>query len=502
MAFNSQSIEISGTWKTIAGRLVSIGNAWKSIVGGYVQVGGVWKSLSGGTGFQIQVNVGAGASFTLPLVNTRAEGSLAYNCTVYWGDGTSSSVTAYNSANATHTYTNAGSYTVEIQGTCEGWSFNNGGSKLLITSIVYWGDAGVFNGFKYLKAGFYGCANLTSLGTGAILASGTGILTDGFWQTFQGCTSLTSIPAGLFQYNTAVSTSGFYQTFYNCTALTSIPAGLFQYNTAVSTYGFYGTFRGCTSLTSIPTDLFRYNTAVSTSGFCDTFYQCTALTSIPTDLFRYNTLVSTSGFYQTFMVCTSLTSIPTDLFRYNTLVSTSGFYGTFYQCSALTSIPAGLFQYNTAVSTSGFYQTFYYCTHLTSIPTDLFRYNTAVSTLGFYGTFLNCTLLASVPGDLFLYNTACTSWAHCFDACPKLQVLANIFYEDGSQSTRFLNQSIDFTNCFNRTSFTGSQGTAPDLWNCTWGTGTPTSTNCFGGAGNSATSLTNYSSIPTGWGHS
>ena len=357
MAFNSQSIEISGTWKTIAGRLVSIGNAWKSIVGGYVQVGGVWKSLSGGTGFQIQVNVGAGASFTLPLVNTRAEGSLAYNCTVYWGDGTSSSVTAYNSANATHTYTNAGSYTVEIQGTCEGWSFNNGGSKLLITSIVYWGDAGVFNGFKYLKAGFYGCANLTSLGTGAILASGTGILTDGFWQTFQGCTSLTSIPAGLFQYNTAVSTSGFYQTFY-------------------------------------------------------------------------------------------------------------------------------------------------YCTHLTSIPTDLFRYNTAVSTLGFYGTFLNCTLLASVPGDLFLYNTACTSWAHCFDACPKLQVLANIFYEDGSQSTRFLNQSIDFTNCFNRTSFTGSQGTAPDLWNCTWGTGTPTSTNCFGGAGNSATSLTNYSSIPTGWGHS
>ena len=396
-------------------------------------------------------------TITLPLVNTRAEGALSYNCTVDWGDGSAlSTVTAYNDVNRIHTYAANGTYTVEICGTCEGWSFNNTGDILKIVAVVYWGDAGGFNGFKYLAGGFYGCSNLTSLGTGVILPSGTGILTDGF-----------------------------VYTFYNCT-----------------------------SLTSIPTDLFRYNTAVSTSGFFRTFSNCTSLTSIPTDLFRYNTAVSSSAFYQTFYYCTSLTSIPTDLFRYNT-----------------------------AVSTSGFIDTFYYCISLTSIPTDLFR-----------------------------YNTLCTSFNSCFSNCVKLQVLSNIFYEPGEETTRFLNLTVDFTSVFYRTSFSGVQGVAPNLWTCDFGetitlstapatnwaagdtitgqtsgatalvvskvsslvykikqhigtftlgetigvtgvpaklaaqdgshptfSGTPISTTCFGGAGNSLTSLSNYASIPTGW---
>jgi hypothetical protein len=123
------------------------------------------------------------------------------------------------------------------------------------------------------------------------------------------------------------------QTFYSCSSLTSIPAGLFSGCTAVSTYGFYQTFYNCTSLTTIPTDLFRYNTAVSTYGFRETFSNCTSLTSIPTDLFRYNTAVSAYGFYQTFYGCVSIETVPEYLFRYNTAVSTSGFYRTFYRCN-------------------------------------------------------------------------------------------------------------------------------------------------------------------------
>ena len=456
-------------------------------------------------------------TITLPLINTRTEGALAYNFTVDWGDGSAlSTVTTYNSANAVHTYASNGTYNVEIKGTCEGWSFNNAGDKLKIVAVVNWGTVGGHNGWKYLKGGFYGCTNLTSLGVGSILASGTGILADGFNQTFRGCTSLTSIPVDLFRYNTAVSTNGFNATFYGCASLTSIPVDLFRYNTAVSTGGFNQTFTNCTSLTSIPVDLFRYNTAVSTDGFNSTFYGCTSLTSIPVDLFRYNTAVSTSGFNATFYVCTSLTSIPVDLFRYNTAVSTSGFYATFYGCASLTSIPVDLFRYNTAVSTSGFYQTFYGCT--------------------------------------------------------KLQVLSNTFYEPGEEATRFLNQVSDFTSAFSRTSFTGAQGVAPNLWTCDFGetitlslapasdwvggdtitgqtsgatalvvakvsslvykikqhfgtftlgeivgvTGTPSklaqqgganptfagkpvSTSCFAGAGNSIASLSNYASIPASW---
>ena len=54
------------------------------------------------------------------------------------------------------------------------------------------------------------------------------------------------------------------------------------------------------------------------------------------------------------------------------------------------------------------------------------------------------------------------------------------------QSTRFLNQSVNFESCFERTSFTGTIGEAPDLWNCDFG--------------NSLTSISNYSTIPSAWG--
>jgi hypothetical protein len=166
-------------------------------------------------------------TITLPLVNTRAEGALAYNCTVDWGDGSAlSTVTTYNDANRVHTYASNGTYNVEIKGTCEGWSFNNGGDKLKIVAVVNWGTVGGHNGWKYLAHGFDGCTNLTSLGLGSILARGTGILTDGFAYTFQNCSSLASLPADLFRYNTAVSVNGFVYTFQNCTKL-QVPSNTF-----------------------------------------------------------------------------------------------------------------------------------------------------------------------------------------------------------------------------------------------------------------------------------
>lgn len=83
--------------------------------------------------------------------------------------------------------------------------------------------------------------------------------------------------------------------------------------------------------------------------------------------------------------------------------------------------------------------------------------------------------------------------------CTAMQQRSDTFYRPGEETTRFLNQSPDFTSCFERASFSGTQGTAPDLWNCSFGTGTPITTGCWAGAGNSAASLTNYASIPAGW---
>ena len=490
---------------------------------------------------------GAARTISLPLVDTRAEGPLNYYCTVDWGDGSlPSTVTAYDDTSRIHTYAADGTYDVEIRGTCEGWSFGNAGDKLKIVAVVSWGDVSRFLGFKYLKGGFFGCANLVSIGAGPILASGTGVLSEGFKTTFTGCSALASISADLFRYHTSVSTEAFDQTFAECVSLTSIPVDLFRYNTLASSYGFYVTFRNCVLFTSIPTDLFRYNTLVSDHGFIQTFFGCTSLTSIPADLFRYNTLVSASAFAATFYGCTALTSIPVDLFRYNTLVSTDAFAGTFFGCTALATIPVDLFRYNTLVSTGGFRATFFDCISLTSVPANLFRYNTLVSTTGFFDTFHGCV---------------------------KLSISPDIWYQPGEQATRFLNLACDFREAFIRSTFTGVQGTAPDLWNCDYGeyitldvsptvdwapgdtitgqssgatavvvaklsgdvtyhiykhfgtftlgevvgvtgvpnkladqgaanpifAGTPVSVGCFGGAGNSLASISNYADIPASW---
>jgi len=234
------------------------------------------------------------------------------------------------------------------------------------------------------------------------------------------------------------------------------------------------------------------------ANFQSTFLSCTGLTAIPTDLFRYNTVVSISGFRDTFYGCTALTAIPADLFRYNVNASTSGFYATFRGCTGLTAIPSGLFDYNVNVSTSGFLGTFYGCTALTAIPADLFRYNVNASTSGFRETFFGCTGLTTAPALLFKYNTACTSFLSVFQNCNKLQLRADLFFDTGEETTRFLNQSVNFTDAMRIGTFTGTQGTAPALWDCDFGTGTPTTTTCF--TGHTSSTVTNHADIPTAWG--
>ena len=238
---------------------------------------------------------------------------------------------------------------------------------------------------------------------------------------------------------------------------------------------------------------------VGLSNFYSTFSNCTELTSLPADLFRYNTAVSTSGFRSTFSGCAKLASLPVDLFRYNTAVSTSGFYGTFSSCTNLATLPVDLFRYNTAVSTSGFMDTFSGCYELASLPADLFRYNTAVSTSGFVSTFAECTNLASLPADLFRYNTECSLFIETFRDCDKLQLRSDIFFQPEEAGTRFFGMLSDFTSFAQIGVFTGTQGTAPALWTCNFGSGVSvTRADCF--AGHTPASVSNYASIPTAWG--
>jgi len=276
---------------------------------------------------------------------------------------------------------------------------------------------------------------------------------------FYGCLNLQTIPSNM---NRLTHLTTALNMFRDCVRLGAIPSGIFDGSVGILSFQqtFAGAFVG--SSHTIPADLFKYN--VNVTSFSQTFYGCTLLTgAVPTDLFRYNTLVTDMSYV--FRQC-GITSIPADLFRYNTLVT-------------------------------AFLQSFNGCSALTSLPTDLFRYNILATT--FVNVFTNCSLLASVCPDLFRYNTACTNFTSAFNGCLKLQLASDIFYRSGEAGTRFLNKSINFTNCFTRTSFSGVQGVAPDLWNVNFGTGTPTRTSCYSGGGNSLTSLSNYASIPTNW---
>jgi hypothetical protein len=226
-------------------------------------------------------------------------------------------------------------------------------------------------------------------------------------------------------------------------------------------YLAYG-FATCYSLTSIGTTPIKPSGSGCTD-FTHTFGYCPALTSIPTDLFRYHTY--NTSFAETFVYNQSLVSVPADLFRYNTLVTT-------------------------------FKSVFDNCPSLINLPNSLFRYNTLVTTFGL--CFSQCGPNLIIPQDLFWYNPLVTSFRYAFQY-GQATLNSTIFSPTGETSSRFLNQSVDFYRCFITFDFNGTQGTAPELWNYNYGTGTPTSTQCFAGTGNSTLSLTNYTSIPIEW---
>lgn len=132
-------------------------------------------------------------------------------------------------------------------------------------------------------------------------------------------TAITSIPAGLF---TDAATNN---PALNTPAV-SRPDGSYSY----STPAFTGLFADCTSLTEIPADLFdgafpvmRANTPTGTlTGFQRLFEGCTALTTVPSDLFDMfedeSTFIAANGIIPVdvtslFKDCSAITSAVPDV---------------------------------------------------------------------------------------------------------------------------------------------------------------------------------------------
>jgi len=112
-----------------------------------------------------KTGVSTSTQFKLPLVSS---GSV--NFVVEWGDGTTDTITTFNQAQTTHTYSSGGVYEVKIRGLLKGWQFANGGDKLKMGIIKNWGCLDIS-----VSSGFYGCSNMTCVASDAPTISSTSL---------------------------------------------------------------------------------------------------------------------------------------------------------------------------------------------------------------------------------------------------------------------------------------------------------------------------------------
>ncbi len=213
-------------------------------------------------------------------------------------------------------------------------------------------------GFRYM----FEDSGLESVPAG-LFAKNTNVST-GFESVFENCTSLKRIDGSIFPTTSTVSSMAY--AFSNCPKLESVPADLFT-PIAESKTKFTGTFLGCTSLTTLPSGLFKSN--VEAAQFTGTFTGCTGLETIPADLF--GECSSVNGVRMLFDGCKALKSIPAGLFANMPAITT--FERTFADCTSLESLPADLFSAigtkDTGITLS---ECFSGCASLKSLPTSLF----------------------------------------------------------------------------------------------------------------------------------
>ncbi len=377
-----------------------------------------------------------------------------------WGDGMTESIDKeyLTSADLSHAYAPGAESTVEVafKGTVETLTTNNSTKgevlKASLTGITQWGTPELK---KLSLQDAIALKHLAADTKGALSA-----ITD-FTSCFDGCTSLESIPEGLFAM--ATGARYFDYTFKDCTSLTSLPSDLFAHNASATS--FNGTFYRCEGLETLPESLFAGTP--SAHSLNEIFYGCTALKELPANLFKghYNL-----GYLEcAFAGCTSLTSLPEGLFEgcsgvrsLGTVYDTRNYaLGIFARCTSLKSIPADLFASMTKVTRMP--GIFYECKALTEIPEGLFDHNPEVTYISY--SFEGCSSLRSVPTGLFDKMRILQSTTRLFYGCQSLTgespyTLINgkkvHLYERKDYPNEFLeitSHTSAFNNCTNLTDY-------------------------------------------------
>ena len=211
-------------------------------------------------------------SVTLPLRENDGDGNnFDYDFTVDWGDGSDKqAVTAY-SDDITHTYANAGDYTIKIIGAkFPAWYFNNSGDNNKIIEVKNFGVVG----WKNLASAFDGCKKLTEFTAGTTDTSQVTDMSD----MFSNASSLESLD--LTDLNTS-SVTDMQRMFSNASSLVSLNISSFDTS---SVRNMQRMFFKSSSLTSL--NLSNFVTSSVTNMFA-MFYYASSLESL--DLSGWNT---------------------------------------------------------------------------------------------------------------------------------------------------------------------------------------------------------------------
>lgn len=219
-----------------------------------------------------------------------------YNCEVYWGDGNQDTINNSNLDNAVHTYTDIGTYTIEINGIYEKLDNNNNNSiQQALVEVKQWG-------MTYLE--MINLSESSNLKKIAIPSKNSFINVTCFY--FIRCSNLIDIPEKLFA--NCPNVTSFNTTFAECTSLSNIPEKLFANCPNVTS--FYCTFNRCTGLISIPKELFA--NCPNVTSFDYTFTNCINLTGDPIKLWnetkrKEKGIDETHGGCSCYAGCTKLT---------------------------------------------------------------------------------------------------------------------------------------------------------------------------------------------------
>jgi len=256
-----------------------------------------------------------GDTITLPLLSGGT-----YSGTIDWGDASTSSLSY---ANRTHTFASAGTKTVTLIGTIDGFKFDNGGDKTKFLDVSNWGNLKITT-----NRAFFGCTNFTISATDAPIVTSTN---GDYW--FYNCHALGTPDLSGWD----VSTITRYQHTFRATGLNPILTGWFHSNVTTVQKAFlnnsswnrsldgqdfsgvtdaYEFMRGCSGFNSSVANL-SFGTNANLYGM---FQSCTAFTG--TGLDSWNTS-NVSSFNRTFSACANMNG---DISGFNTSNATNFTY--------------------------------------------------------------------------------------------------------------------------------------------------------------------------------